>query len=90
MACKNRVYAPEHKGAKSKNFEARNPKFETISNDPIKSNSKQACSGFDVLDFPDFSFICVSVCFGFRHSDLCRGGTGTLILLQSFSPTFLR
>jgi hypothetical protein len=48
---------------------ARNPKFETISNDPNKSNSKQAPFGIDVLDFPDFSFICFSVCFGFRNSD---------------------
>jgi hypothetical protein len=58
-----RLRAPKQK------FEARNPKFETISNDQNKSNSKQASLGFDVLDFPDFRFICFSVYFGFRHSD---------------------
>jgi hypothetical protein len=57
------------KGAKNKNFEARNPKFETIPNDQNKSNFKHASSGIAVLDFPDFSLIGVSVCFGFRASD---------------------
>jgi hypothetical protein len=37
--------------------ETRNPKFETISNDQNKSNSKRDSFEFDVLDFPDFSFI---------------------------------
>jgi hypothetical protein len=58
-----RLRAPKQK------FEARNPKFETISNDQNKSNSKQAPLGLDVLDFPDFRFICFSVYFGFRNSD---------------------
>jgi hypothetical protein len=41
--------APRKKGK----FEARNPKFETKSNDQTMQNSKQASIGFGVLDFPD-------------------------------------
>jgi hypothetical protein len=65
------------KAAKSKKFETRSPcpqpgrraKFETISNDQNKSNSKRASFGFGVLDFADLRFICLEVCFGFRYSD---------------------
>jgi hypothetical protein len=46
------------KGIKGK-FEARNPKFETNSNDQNMQNSKQASFGFGVLDFPDLRFICL-------------------------------
>jgi len=68
-----RVSRQGAKGAKTKNFETRNPKFETISNDQNKSNSKQASFGFGVLDFPDLRFISLGVCFGprgrFRYLD---------------------
>jgi hypothetical protein len=57
------------KGAKNKKFEARNPKFETISNDQNMSNYKKASFGFGVLNFPNLRFICLGVCFGFRYSD---------------------
>jgi hypothetical protein len=64
-----RVSRKGAKGAKTKKFETRNPKFETISNDQNKSNSKQASFGFGVLDFPDLRFISLGVCFGFRYLD---------------------
>jgi hypothetical protein len=56
-------------------FEARNPKFETNSNDQNMQNSKQAPFGFDVLDFPDWRFIVSAfvsvrgVAFDIRISD---------------------
>jgi hypothetical protein len=56
----DRPVAPTRKGAKdakNKKFEARNPKFETNSNDQNMQNSKPASFGFGVLDFPDLRFI---------------------------------
>jgi len=44
-------------------FEARNPKFETISIGQNLENSKQARFGFRNWD------LSLSVCFGFRYSD---------------------
>jgi len=62
---------------------AKSKKFETISNDQNKSNSKRASFGFGVLDFADLRFICLEVCFGFRYSDfgflsLVACGSGSL------------
>ena len=67
------TYESPTTGAKNNNFEARNPKFETISNAQNKSNSKRDSFEFDVLDFPDFSFICSAFVsdFDIRISDFC-------------------
>jgi len=56
--CVSRQGAKDAKAIKGK-FEARNPKFETNSNDQNMQNSKQASFGFGVLDFPDLRFICL-------------------------------
>jgi hypothetical protein len=50
-------------------FEYRNPKFETNSNDenPKTPNKPKSDSGFENL--PDFRFIELLLCFGFRYSD---------------------
>jgi hypothetical protein len=69
------------KAAKDKKFEARNPKFETSSNDQNMLNSKQVSFGFGVFGFSGFE-IC---CFGFRYSDfgfLFRGSLGAIIFLS--------
>jgi hypothetical protein len=59
---------PRNEGERKK-FESRNPKFETISNDPNITNFKQTQIGFEVLDFPGLGFILAPVCFGFRNLD---------------------
>src|SRR5262244_1053568 len=57
------------RAAIKKNFEARNPKFETIANVQNKQNSKQVPLEFVVSDFPDLRFVWIRVCFEFRYSD---------------------
>jgi hypothetical protein len=70
---KNCIPRKGAKGAKDKRFEARNPKFETNSNNKNRGNSKQTSFGFGVLDFPDLKFVRLSEFvsdFDIRISDL--------------------
>src|SRR5215470_17785918 len=53
----------------NQNFEAPNPKFETIANDRNKQNSKQVPFESGVSDFPHLRFVWIRVCFGSRYSD---------------------
>jgi hypothetical protein len=68
------VPAQSRKDAKNKKFEARNPKFETISNDQNMQNSRQASFGFGVLDFSHLRFVVSEFVsdFDIRISDLFR------------------
>jgi hypothetical protein len=79
-------------GARNQKFEARNPKFETNSNDKNRENSKQTSLGFGVLDFPDLRFVCLSEFvsdFDIRISDLFFWALGAISFLKPVFPLFL-